>query len=327
VITRWLPKDRILKRALYSLIACILLAALAGGLGAYDLSKNGWPEEGRRHVAEAVWQYGAASPQAAAAIQQMSQSANPKALIALIDPTSGKAVAAAPADLVGKKTEEITLPNGAKLPAIDRLASRERVKLRPDQSGGAEITVRVTPLYPWSGEERRGDKRGGGVFGRKDYRNGHDRRAVGRGEARAPQPNAPTPDAILLVAAPEAAVTPVGIAAGVVGALALLAFVVYWLSIAWWVFADARARGGKAFAWGVLTLLTNLVGAAVYLVARREQRNCPGCGAAVERSFNHCPYCGHALRHTCPSCGHQLRAGWTHCAHCGTLYEGPEDNG
>jgi hypothetical protein len=208
---------------------------------------------------------------------------------------------------------------------------------------GADLTVHVEALYPWGIVPQapdfgwKGEFRGefGPGFGGKGGfigKEGEGFRQEGRRFGRGARPNfgpgtalpqdqpgtANQPEALLLIAMQRPGVTVWKVANAVLGAVAMIGFVVYWLSIAWWVFADARRRSSKAFAWGILALLTNLVGAAVYLIARREQRTCNGCGANVERSFNNCPHCGHALKRNCVNCSQSLKQGWTYCANCGT---------
>lgn len=48
----------------------------------------------------------------------------------------------------------------------------------------------------------------------------------------------------------------------------LLALGVYWLSLPVWVWLDARARGERAWVWGIFVLLGNLVALIAYILAR-----------------------------------------------------------
>lgn len=296
MLARWLARDRILKQAVTAVLAGILCLVISGGLGAWDYYQHRWPGEGHDIVSEAVWQYGATSPEAAASVKQLGESPHPKDVVALLDPTTGKAISAWPADMVGKRPDEMLLPGGAKLPAIDKLVYRQHFKLRA-ADGSTDRPVQVTPFYPWS-------------------RHGAEPPAVGSSAAVA------KPEAVLLIATPPEPVHVLRVLSGVFAGMGAVAFVVLQLSLAWWVFADARRRGSsRAFAWGTLTLLTGLVGAAVYMVARREERHCGSCGSAVERGFNHCPHCGRTLKRLCPQCGHHVWDGWTYCVSCGTPYE------
>ncbi len=101
--------------------------------------------------------------------------------------------------------------------------------------------------------------------------------------------------------------------------LAPLFFTCYWLLLALWVYLDATQRGStKAWAFGILTLIANIFGLAVYLVARPEgPTDCPSCGAPMKPEYRVCPVCGAARRPRCPKCGQMLDEAWSFCPHCG----------
>lgn len=95
-------------------------------------------------------------------------------------------------------------------------------------------------------------------------------------------------------------------------------FLAYWGLLAFWVYLDARDRWSeRAFAFGLLTLLTNVVGWAVYLVARPLVSVCPGCGAITARGSVFCVRCGHSLRPACPDCRRPVQIEWAYCGGCG----------
>jgi hypothetical protein len=48
-----------------------------------------------------------------------------------------------------------------------------------------------------------------------------------------------------------------------------IGLMVYWLTLPWWVFLDAKARGERAWVWAMFVLLGNLVALFAYLLARR----------------------------------------------------------
>jgi len=105
---------------------------------------------------------------------------------------------------------------------------------------------------------------------------------------------------------------------GILIPVSLILFVLGTLSLALWVFADARGHAmGAPWAWGTLTLVTNAVGWATYLVVRGLQRpRCPNCGGVLRPAFRVCPHCGLQLRRACPSCGQGVEPGWNFCPHC-----------
>jgi hypothetical protein len=104
------------------------------------------------------------------------------------------------------------------------------------------------------------------------------------------------------------------VALGVAG----FAFAAYWSLLAVWVYLDGRRNwGDRAFAFGMLTLLTNAVGWAVYLAVRPRLGICPGCGADTPRRVSFCVRCGHALRPACPDCRRTVETDWVYCAACG----------
>lgn len=88
----------------------------------------------------------------------------------------------------------------------------------------------------------------------------------------------------------------------------LLCFVVLWLALAYWTFADAGRRGTVRFFWGAGALLVPFLGTLIYLIVRppeylldsrerelelavleRELRQrvnlCPSCRSVVEKEY------------------------------------------
>jgi hypothetical protein len=100
--------------------------------------------------------------------------------------------------------------------------------------------------------------------------------------------------------------------------LSLALYILGALTLALWVFADARRRAMDApWAWGALTLVTTAVGWATYLITRSWQRpQCPNCGGSLRPSFKTCPHCGNQVKRACPSCGQGVEHGWNFCPHC-----------
>lgn len=101
-----------------------------------------------------------------------------------------------------------------------------------------------------------------------------------------------------------------GIAAGVL--LAIL-----WLLLPIWVFLDARKRDFKAPLWGILVLVTNVVGLIIYLVVRPELSVCKQCKMKLSSKYVVCPYCGTQNRELCPNCSQVIEETWVACPYCG----------
>jgi len=124
--------------------------------------------------------------------------------------------------------------------------------------------------------------------------------------------------------------------------LVLFFFVVLWLALAYWTFADAGRRGTVRFFWGIVALVFPFVGTLVYLIVRppeyaldsrerelelavleRELRQrvnlCPSCRSVVEKDYLLCPECGWDLKMPCKSCGKPLDLNWRTCPYCATV--------
>ena len=125
--------------------------------------------------------------------------------------------------------------------------------------------------------------------------------------------------------------------------LVLFFVAVFWLSLAFWVYKDARRRIGDPWLVGaaaVLGLFPPFVGPLVYLLFRpceyladarvrdleiREldavlgrQLECPVCRARSDRDFLVCPVCDTKLRQACRGCGAALETLWRLCPWCET---------
>lgn len=117
--------------------------------------------------------------------------------------------------------------------------------------------------------------------------------------------------------------------------------VIFWLSLAYWTYRDAKRRGAMAFYWFLVSLIFPLFGWLIYLVVRppellaevRERELeirakeiaiangrhiCPACSRPVEKDFLICPYCLKKLKKACPQCQHALKLNWTICPYCQT---------
>jgi len=122
---------------------------------------------------------------------------------------------------------------------------------------------------------------------------------------------------------------------------------VFWLSVAFWVYKDARRRIEDPWLVGMATLLGLIppfVGAIIYMLFRppeyledvrereleikameerlsRRDLNCPVCRADVDATFLVCPVCTTRLRQSCRNCKAPLEALWQVCPYCETPVE------
>ena len=122
---------------------------------------------------------------------------------------------------------------------------------------------------------------------------------------------------------------------------------VFWLSVAFRVYKDARRRIEDPWLVGMATLLglvPPFVGAIIYMLFRppeyledvrereleikameerlsRRDLHCPVCRADVDPSFLVCPVCTTRLRQSCRSCKAPLEALWQVCPYCETPIE------
>jgi Double zinc ribbon len=123
---------------------------------------------------------------------------------------------------------------------------------------------------------------------------------------------------------------------------------VFWLSVAFWVYKDARRRIDDPWLVGmatVLGLVPPFVGVLIYMLfrppeyledvrereleikameqrlSRRPEMHCPVCRAEVDASFLICPVCTTRLRQSCRTCKQPLEALWQVCPYCETPVE------
>jgi RNA polymerase subunit RPABC4/transcription elongation factor Spt4 len=125
------------------------------------------------------------------------------------------------------------------------------------------------------------------------------------------------------------------------GQLVVLLFVVLWLALVYWTFADATRRGATRLLWGLVAVVFPYVGTLIYLIVRpheylddsrereletavleRELRNsvllCPSCRNMVEKDYLICPTCQWELKKSCINCDRPLNMEWGTCPYCGT---------
>lgn len=103
----------------------------------------------------------------------------------------------------------------------------------------------------------------------------------------------------------------------IVAALGVLMFMIYWVLIALWVYADAAKSGLNPALWGIVALVTNLACVLVYLIYKNLQTICHKCGALIGRGVTYCVSCGAKVGKECASCGAKISAKDSFCGSCG----------
>ena len=110
----------------------------------------------------------------------------------------------------------------------------------------------------------------------------------------------------------------------VAAALAVLFFMIYWVLLALWVYAQALKARMDAAVWGIATLFTNLAGWLVFLLYRQSRQTCYRCGAVQNRDNAYCTCCGAKLGKICPCCHISGSKDDRYCRNCGSALDGEE---
>ncbi|MDP4153583.1 MAG: zinc ribbon domain-containing protein [Bacillota bacterium] len=102
-----------------------------------------------------------------------------------------------------------------------------------------------------------------------------------------------------------------------VAALATLLFMIYWVLVALWVYADAEKSKLSKVTWGIICLFTNLAGLLVYIIYKQNNKTCYKCKTVQDKNNTFCVNCGERIDNTCQSCGKPVRANDIFCSNCG----------
>lgn len=100
--------------------------------------------------------------------------------------------------------------------------------------------------------------------------------------------------------------------------LFMLIFGFYWVLVAFWVYRDASKRNLNAALWGLLILITNLVGLIVYTIYKQNNQTCHKCGSLQNKQNTFCSYCGTRINESCEKCGTIVAKHDIFCVRCGT---------
>ena len=118
-------------------------------------------------------------------------------------------------------------------------------------------------------------------------------------------------------------------------------YLVFSVALIFWTWRDAERRGAMPWFWGLVVLLFNIPGWAIYMVMRppefledmqereleirareaelqRKGSVCPNCFKPIEPDYLICPNCMKKLRRPCSNCGRPIKTSWAVCPYCKT---------
>ena len=102
-----------------------------------------------------------------------------------------------------------------------------------------------------------------------------------------------------------------------VAATAMLFFMLYWVLLALYVYADAAKSKLNGSAWGALTLFTNLGGLIIYKIFKQSGKTCFKCKALQGKTNLYCTECGTKIGESCGKCGGLIAEQNKYCKGCG----------
>ena len=93
---------------------------------------------------------------------------------------------------------------------------------------------------------------------------------------------------------------------------------VFWILIAVWIYRDSKARGLNRIFWGIVGIITGILGLVIYLIYRHTIVFCSVCKNKVNKDANFCANCGEVVKSKCESCGQIVSSRENYCPACGT---------
>lgn len=111
-----------------------------------------------------------------------------------------------------------------------------------------------------------------------------------------------------------------------IGLVLIPILALYWIGLALWVYRDADRKQANAALWGLLVLLSNLVGLIIYTMVRQNSKVCYKCGVMQGKENTYCIKCGAALNNLCGNCGSIVSKNNVYCGKCGNKIEADNSN-
>lgn len=101
---------------------------------------------------------------------------------------------------------------------------------------------------------------------------------------------------------------------------AFIAALLFWLTLPFAVYFDAKERSNNPFLWFFVLIVTNVIGLVVYMFSPKL-KYCPNCKkAVVSEDYLCCPSCGAKINNEC-ECGTVLKPNTKFCHKCGKEIE------
>jgi len=102
-----------------------------------------------------------------------------------------------------------------------------------------------------------------------------------------------------------------------IGGILGLIFIIYWIGIALWVYRDADIKKSNSALWGLLALLTNIIGLIIYTMYKQTNKVCYKCGAIQNKDSVFCGDCGAQINERCKDCNSIINKNQKYCSGCG----------
>lgn len=102
-----------------------------------------------------------------------------------------------------------------------------------------------------------------------------------------------------------------------IGMILGLIFAIYWICVALWVYRDADRKKSNPALWGLLALLTNIIGLIIYTMYKQTNKVCHKCGAIQNKDNIFCSSCGTQINEKCDACSSIIGKNQKYCSNCG----------
>ncbi|MDT8715723.1 zinc ribbon domain-containing protein [Clostridium sp. 19966] len=107
----------------------------------------------------------------------------------------------------------------------------------------------------------------------------------------------------------------------ILAAVFSIMFMLYWIGLCLWVYKDSNKKNINSALWGLLVLITNLVGLIIYTMYKQTNNICDKCGSIQSKESIYCTVCGNKINRICDKCGSIIDKEDKFCSKCGSDLE------